>query len=132
MSKVAPGYPARITPLAYPDLQVEGEVESVGTMAQTMLEKPSWQRFFHVKVGLNSVDERLRSGMSVTVAILSYRHEQSMQIPRAAVRWVEGNAFCSVAEGAAARERAIRVGMGNEQFYEVLEGLKPGDRLVME
>ncbi|OGV44253.1 MAG: hypothetical protein A2X46_10460 [Lentisphaerae bacterium GWF2_57_35] len=132
MSRVAPGFPAVITPLAYPDLQVEGSVESVGTMAQTMLEKPSWQKFFHVKVGLNRVDERLRSGMSVTVAILSFHKEKAVQAPRQAVRWEGGVSRCRVLKGSAQEDRVVHVGMGNDLHYEVLDGLKPGDRVVVE
>jgi multidrug efflux pump subunit AcrA (membrane-fusion protein) len=132
MARVAPGCISVITPLAYPDLKVDGEVESVGTMAQTMLEKPSWQKFFHVIVGLNSVDDRLRSGMSVTVSVLSSRKENVVQVPRSAVSWEGGEAHCKVVHGSSQEDRKIRVGMANDLNYEVLEGLQPGDRVAVE
>ncbi len=133
LAKVAPGSRAVITPLAYPGLVLEGVVESVGTMAQAMMEKPSWQKFFHITISLQSVDERLRSGMSVNASVLSFFVPEAVLIPRPAVFWEEGKPFARVVRKTGmAEKRALRLGQGNSSQFEVLEGVQPGERVEME
>ncbi|MFH0880085.1 MAG: efflux RND transporter periplasmic adaptor subunit, partial [Lentisphaerota bacterium] len=132
MSRVAAGHRVVITPVAYPDLVMTGAVESVGSMAQTLMEKPNWQKYFHVITDLKSADERMRSGMSVSVRILSYENADTVLIPRTAVQWDGETARCRVVKGRATEERKIDTGKADDRFVEVLNGLQPGERVLTE
>jgi len=132
MARVGPGARAWITPLAYPDIRLDGRVESVGAMAQTLLDKPNWMKYFHVLVALRETDPRLRSGMSVTAGILAGENADAVLVPRRAVEWNEGRARVRVWERGRVDAREIRVGLGDEYHFEVLGGLAPGDQVLVE
>ncbi len=131
LSRVEPGREVRVSPLSYPDLALRGRVESVGSMATTVMDRPGWQRFFRAVIGLLDTDPRLRSGMSVQAEVLTYAAPRALLIPRNFVRMEGGRAYARVAgAGGAATDREIKLGWGDFRHFEVLEGLRAGDRIV--
>lgn len=131
LSFVQPGFPARIMPLAFPDLCIEGSVESVGAMAQRLRGKPGWQKYFYVTIRMNRHDPRLRTGLSVRVDICSFSAEQILILPRTAVRWDHEQPYCLPAEGEPTERRLLVLGHANSFQYEVLSGLKEGERVTL-
>jgi HlyD family secretion protein len=132
LSRVQKGKEVYIQPLAYPDVRLRGIVETVGSMAQNKPEQPHWQKFFHVVVSLKEGDTRLRPGMSVTTHILSYYHPQTIQVPRNAVRWEGGSPMIKVIKGSTKESRSVKLGAANEKNFQVLEGVKPGEKVLVE
>ena len=130
LSLVRVGSEVQVVPVAYSDLKLAGKVESVGSMAQSVAGRPEWQRYFRVTIGLADSDTRLRAGMSVRAYILSYANSNSLAVPRTAVQWDNETATCEVVRGGRKDRRELQLGMANEQFFEVLKGLEPGERVV--
>lgn len=116
-----------VQPLAFERLRLRGAVESVGFSARVLPNEPSWKRFFPVAVGLGETDPRLKPGMSVTAHVLSHQVQRAVLVPRAAVRWEDDKPLVSVRTGAAPEVRSPRLGRANDEYYEVLEGLRPGE-----
>jgi len=131
LGRVGEGRTVTITPVAYPDLSFEGVVEAVGSMARSLNSKPSWQKYFHVQAGLQGEDPRLRAGMSVRAAVLSYQADDVVRIPRLAVRWHEGRPTCMVLNGRRQEARELTLGQSNDQFFEVLEGVRNGEKVAV-
>ncbi|MBN1268617.1 MAG: efflux RND transporter periplasmic adaptor subunit [Kiritimatiellae bacterium] len=132
LARVAAGSECSMTPLAYPDLKLAGRVESVGLMAQAKPGLQAWQKYFHVVIGLEGSDERVRTDMSVTARIFSYHNPAAVLIPRAAVHWDGGTAHCRVRRGRRTELREIQLGRADAARYEVLAGLEPGELVVNE
>lgn len=132
LSRIRKGKNVFIRPLAYPGVRLRGVVETIGSTAQNLPGQPGWQKFFHVVIGLKDTDSQLRPGMSVTAHILSYQNLEAVLIPRTAVWWEAGKPFGKVLTGSSQETRQLKLGMGNEKSYEVIEGLKPGDKVVVE
>jgi multidrug efflux pump subunit AcrA (membrane-fusion protein) len=132
LSRVHAGDAVSVNLAAYPDLRLPGRVERVGTMAQSLAERPSWEKYFVVVVGLVEGDPRLRSGMSVHARVLSFRNPNAVLVPRAAVEWVDGAPQCKWVRGRRQELRPLKLGMADETRYEVLDGLEPGDRVALE
>ena len=130
LSLVRVGSEVQVVPVAYSDLKLAGKVVSVGSMAQSVAGRPEWQRYFRVTIGLADSDTRLRAGMSVRAYILSYANSNSLAVPRTAVQWDNETATCEVVRGGRKDRRELQLGMANEQFFEVLKGLEPGERVV--
>lgn len=130
LSLVRVGSEVQVVPVAYSDLKLVGKVEAVGSMAQSVVGRPEWQRYFRVTIGLADSDPRLRAGMSVRAHILSYASSNSLAVPRTAVRWDNDTAICEVVRGGRKGRRELQLGMANEQYFEVLKGLEPGERIV--
>lgn len=123
--------PAAVTPLAYPDLRLPGAVESVSATAQSRPGYPSWQKYFRVTIRIRQADQRLRPGMSVAIDIQSHTRANAILLPRQAVQWEHGVPTCRIRSGRHAESRKLELGVGNETFFEVITGLKPGERVLL-
>ena len=132
-SKVQSGSAVVIVPVAYPDMKIKGAIETVTSMAQSIAWAPNWQKYFRAVVAVQGDDPRLRPGMSVHVHVLSYQNEQAILIPRTAVFWRADVAYCKVvALNGRIKTREIILGKSNATHCEVLEGLKPGEKVALE
>lgn len=128
LSSVREGQTVAILPRAFPDLRLAGRVASVGAMAGTRVDRPAWQKFFHVVVSLQESRPELRSGMSVLCRVLVHDDPDALVIPRTAVRWDENRPWCRLAGGA---RRELELGSGNEQWFAVKVGVQAGDRVQL-
>jgi multidrug resistance efflux pump len=130
LARVQVGSPAVMTPLAYPNLEIEGSVESVGSMAQDAPGRANWQKYFPVVIRLDRGDPCLRSGMSVSIRVLSYRNPAALLVPRAAVWWQDGESLCRVQRRGQAETRKVVLGEADLSAYEGLKGLEEGEMVV--
>ncbi len=131
LSLVREGKEAFLQPLAFAGIKLRGVVESVGSAAQNLPNEPGWRKFFHVVIGLKEADPRLKPGMSVTAQVLSHFAPQAVKVPRVAVRWEEDKPWVSVLAGSSTEIRQPKLGKADDEYYEVLQGLKPGDKVVL-
>lgn len=74
----------------------------------------------------------IRSGQTYYLNLQLGQPEQSILIPRGAFFQTTGGRWIYVlnADGKGAMRRNIRINRQNPQYYEVLEGLQPGDRVI--
>ena len=83
LSTIREGQPALITPAAYPDLQLRGHIEFVGTMAQTEDFVKEGTQVFRIVVALEDTRPELRTGMSVSCRVLTFESEAGLADPAA-------------------------------------------------
>ena len=76
--------------------------------------------------------ENIRTGQSYYIDLELGKPEQAVLIPRGTFFQTTGGQWIFVLDksGSKAYRRNIRVGRQNPQYYEVLEGLEPGERVV--
>ena len=76
--------------------------------------------------------ENIRTGQTYYLDLELGQPEQAVIIPRGTFFQTTGGQWIFVlsADGSKAYRRNIRIGRQNPQFYEVLEGLEPGERVV--
>ena len=120
-----------IFPLAYPDMTLEGTVQSVASMAQTTPAHATGQKHFGTVIQVRNPNPNLRSGMTVRLRILTYSNPSALLIPRTALLWEDSQPFCRLAHGHTDQKVRVRTGFGNETHFEVLEGLAEGDRVIL-
>ena len=74
----------------------------------------------------------IRSGQTYYLNLQLGQSEQSILIPRGSFFQTTGGRWIYVlnADGKSATRRNIRINRQNPQYYEVLEGLQPGDRVI--
>ena len=82
------------------------------------------------------VDERpdnIRTGQTYFLNLQLGEPSESILIPRGAFYQSTGGRWIYVvsADGTTAHKRAIRIGKQNPQFYEVIEGLQAGERVIV-
>lgn len=77
--------------------------------------------------------ENLRVGQSYPVDIILSEPEEAVVVSRGSFFQSSGGLWAYVldADGKTARKREIKIGRQNPRFYEVLEGLEPGDKIII-
>jgi len=92
-----------------------------------------------VYIGIDNRDPRVRAGLFAQGRLTLEQRDGAVVVPVAAVRDVAGRVFVYAIEGDRLVERPVRLGLrdddarlpnGGAGIVEVLEGLKPGDRIV--
>lgn len=133
LGRVIEGRDASIRLVAFPEIRMTGFVSSVGSLAQGVPGQPAWQRYFHVLVRPKSpsTDPRLRTGMTVTVQIQAYVNPRATLVPRTAVHWDGDRPWALVRKGSSIDRRALKLGRADDKSYEVLDGLKPGEIVLV-
>lgn len=123
---------AFVRPLAYRDLSLPGTIETIGAVAQTLPGRPSWQKYFHVVIRIDEIDPGIRPGMSVTAHVLSFYKTSATLISRRGVSWDAGKALSKVVHGDSFVTTELTLGLANDMYYEVIKGVKSGDRVVIQ
>ncbi len=129
--RVQAGQTVRIKIDALPDEKLTGRVVSVGSV----LRMRRWDnpvKVIDAVIELEQKIGKLGPGMTATGQIEVERIPNALLAPVKAVQEKGGRIIVKV-PGADGRgeERAIRVGRRNQQFVEVLEGLREGDKVIM-
>lgn len=75
----------------------------------------------------------IRVGQSVPIDLLLGEPAQAIMIPKGSYFQSTGGNWVYVMseDGKSARRREIRIGKQNPQYYEVLEGLSPGEKIII-
>src|SRR3989344_2412289 len=133
---------ATLTFDAIPDLTISGqvaEVDAVGTVSQGVVT-------YNIKIGFDTQDERVKTAMSASAAIVTEAKPDVLLVPNSAVKSQGGVSYVEVPDepdrsvatanvsGAVfqnpTRQQQIEVGTANDEFTEILSGLNEGDLVV--
>jgi HlyD family secretion protein len=142
-AKIKTGQKATLTFDAIPELIISGqvaEIDAIGTVSQGVVT-------YKVKIVFDTQDERVKTAMSVSVAIITDIKQNAIIVPNSAIKTqsnshyveiIEGEdiATASAANGGGAilknvpRRQTVEIGLSNEESTEIISGLKEGDLIV--
>ncbi|MDE5713277.1 MAG: HlyD family efflux transporter periplasmic adaptor subunit, partial [Muribaculaceae bacterium] len=79
------------------------------------------------------VPANIRVGQSVPIDLLLGEPSQAIMLPRGSYFQTTGGNWVYVLseDGKTAKRREIKIGKQNPQFYEVLDGLAPGEKVII-
>ncbi|MEM1191069.1 MAG: efflux RND transporter periplasmic adaptor subunit [Pseudomonadota bacterium] len=130
------GQQAEVVAIAYPDRPLEGTVEFVANTAK--VEEGRNGLSFLVKIRItDNRGIRLRPGMSCRAAIFTETEDQVLTVPLRAVITEEDlstkaqSHFVYVDRAGSAAKIAIEIGMADDEFQEVTQGLGEDDFVVV-
>ena len=126
--KIHAGQTVRIRLDAYPNQVFAGKVRRVAPYV-TAVEKQARTVDVEVDFAAPEKSAGLLVGYSADVEILLAVKENVLRIPTATLQ--EGNRVLLVDADGRLAARTIRPGLANWEYTEVLEGLAPGDRIVV-
>jgi len=135
IQRVAAGQPVSATLDAYPDAPLPARV--ITTIPAADREKAT----VTVRIGFEALDARILPDMGVKVAFLADPSASeaaagarpTARVARSAVRGVAGGEFVFVVRPDQTLERrAVRLAAGGRDPAEIVAGLSPGDRVVVE
>ena len=132
IGKVHAGLKARVTMDSYPGLVLEGEVAKVAMIAGG---SNPWQpstnvKKFDVEVTIDN-DQKLKPGISAEVEIMIDTRVDALFVPLQCAFLEGGKHWVNVAVGAQTKRREVTVGLANDSYVEILEGLKEGDQVLL-
>src|SRR5215468_1105384 len=124
--------PARIRVETFKDRQFEGRVTQISPLG---VEKDNVVSF-EVKVSIDNASGELRANMSANAEIVLDEHKNTLIVPEKAVIYdAERVAWIEVPRVGAPKGRKrnqIKVGFSNGTRTEVVEGLKEGQKIVLQ
>ena len=143
-AKIKVGQKVTLTFDALPDLTLTGkvyEIDTVGTVSQGVVS-------YNVKIVLDTDEERIKPGMSVTAEIIVAAKTDVSVLPNSAVKSQTGNYYAELIEipenkkqeylnnkvgvilPSQPKRQEIEVGISNDSLTEILSGLKEGDIVI--
>lgn len=142
VAQIKVGQKATLTFDAIPDLTISGqvaEVDAVGTVSQGVVT-------YNIKIGFDTQDERVKTAMSASAAIVTEAKPDVLLVPNSAVKSQGGVSYVEVPDesdmsvatanvsGAIfnnpTRQKQIEIGTANDEFTEIVSGLNEGDLIV--
>jgi HlyD family secretion protein len=122
---------ARIRVETFKDKAFSGRVTQISPMG---VEKDNVTNF-EVRVSIDNPGKELKANMTANAEIVLEEHPDALIVPEAAVTYdAQKNAFVDLVAPEAKtgrRKVPVKVGIGNGTKMEILEGLKPGDKIVL-
>ncbi len=159
ITEVALGQPARVTIDAFPDREFTGRVTKIGSSSlETQAQAQRQATMFEVEVTLDSEVPEARPGFSCTADITTSTRVDATSVPIQALtvrevypdaegnfhartrdeEWppsppVEGDEIegVFVLRDGRAHFTPLKIGIAGEEYFEVLEGLREGDEVIV-
>lgn len=142
IAQIKNGQKVTLTFDAVPTLTISGEVaevDAIGTVAQGVVT-------YKMKIAFDTQDERVKTAMSVSAAIITEVKSDVLLVPNSAVKSQGNNRFVEVpAESFQVQSslnpggvtlsqppnrQTVETGVSNDEFTEIISGLKEGDIVV--
>ncbi len=127
--KVSEGQQCNVKADAYPTSEYQGVITTIGSIAKERLEGIGGERFFNLIVTLKNKDTRLRPGMTARVSILVDDRKDVVAIPLHAIFEEKKYTYCYQLNGEKFSKIPVRLGMRNDNYIELLSGIKSGDTI---
>jgi HlyD family secretion protein len=125
LSRIALGQEAQISIQAYPDEKFTGVVSKISPVLDLDT------RTAPIEIIIPNDDHRLKSGMFAQAQLILEEHKDAVVIAKEAIIGREAETYVYVVEANIARQKKIKLGIHQGAFYEVKEGLKPQDLVVV-
>ena len=127
MSKVREGDRVSVKTIAYPDKTFTGTIKKIGTMLDPA------SRVIRVRTELENENGQLKPEMFATIIITSQTSEKVLGVPNKALV-LENNNYYVMRETASNTFEKVLVSVGRKfnDFSEVTQGLKAGDKIIVD
>ncbi len=126
LTRIQVGQPARVMYYALPQDTLQGQITQVSPALNPDT------RSFKASLEIHNPRLLLRPGMFVKAEIILTRKDSAIVIPKDIILSRQRGKTVFVVERGAAEERVITTGIENPDAVEVVEGLKPGERMVIK
>lgn len=128
VSKVKAGQDATVTFDAIEGLVVRGkvtEVDLLGTVEQGVVS-------YKTQITLDSNDERIKPGMSLSADITTGSEENVLLVPNSAVKSQGENNYVEILDEATNQPKKVpvKISSSNDRFTEVSSGLSEGQKVI--
>jgi len=128
IGRIRVGQKARFTVDTYRDDEFAGQVTAVYPRPEI---RDNVVNYVAVIAFETPPNRTLRPEMTTTVRIAIESHDGVLAVPRAAVRREQGRTFVYCRRGSSAVECKVTTGARDESYWEVVDGLREGDAVLV-
>lgn len=116
---------------AFSDSSFTGKVIMIATLAVSKDEKKQKVKVFPVEILVNRASKMLMPGMTASARIIVNNIANIIYIPLEALFKKDGEDFVYVKKGSGYNIKTVKIGLTNNDFVEIKDGLKEGDILAL-
>lgn len=124
VSKVHVGQKAKLTFDAIDGLTIDGTVTAVdliGTVSQGVVN-------YNVEIMLDTQDDRIKSGMSVSASIIVESKENVLTVPNSAIKTLGKQTY--IETGNPPKKVNVQIGISNDTSTEIISGIDEGSEII--
>jgi multidrug efflux pump subunit AcrA (membrane-fusion protein) len=125
LARISLGQEARVSVDTYPDEKFAGKITRISPVVNME------NRAAPIEITIENQDHRLKSGMFVKVSLVTEKHQNTPVILKEALIGREPDSYVYTVENSKAMMRKVSLGIHDGPFYEVTQGLKEGDMVVI-
>ncbi|MDZ7766022.1 MAG: efflux RND transporter periplasmic adaptor subunit [Melioribacteraceae bacterium] len=103
-----------------------------GKVTETSISMDPKRRAYYAEVELDNPNVELKPGSSTEISIQIYENEKAIIVPRNLIQNNGNGNFVFVTDGNKAELRKLETGRENGLSVEVVDGLFPGDQLIVK
>ncbi len=126
VGRMAEGRDVEIKLSAYPEEIFRGRVKAISPVVDPA------DKTCKVIVTVSNPDKKIKPGMHAQVEIPAEIYKDRLLIPQDAVLVRQGRKLAFVVEGDLAKWRYIEAGLENDLWVEVLDGVREGEKVIVE
>jgi multidrug efflux pump subunit AcrA (membrane-fusion protein) len=132
IKKIKKGQKARITVDAFPDDILTGEITKVGVLpdSQNRWMNPD-MKVYLTTITIDGTHDWVKPGMSSKVEILVNKLVDCVYVPVQAIAPEGDKQVCYIGRGLKPERREVQIGEFNDEFIEVKNGIKEGERVML-
>ena len=86
--------------------------------------------YYQIKTAFELDDERLKSGMTTNLEIVTAEKDNVIIVPARAINFEDNTRYVEVLRNGTPEKVTITTGLESDQFVEVLSGLEEGDQII--
>lgn len=128
IGRVKKGAVALVTLDAFQDKKVKGRVSHISFESKVI----SNVTVYEVLVVTDEVPDYFRSGMSASVEIIEKESKGVLFVPVSAVRTDRNGSHVLMKKNGSQEKRQVETGMSENGNMEIISGLQPGEKVLME
>jgi HlyD family secretion protein len=141
INRITDNMPVRITADAIGGMEFEGKITSIGRIAIDRAVSPAgelatneqqeiMQKVFEITVTPENLDNRVRPGMTARISIITDEIPDAVSVPLSCVFTRNAKSIVYRVAGKKYEKIDVTLGMRNTKRVIILEGLKPGDKIL--
>ncbi|HYP07570.1 MAG TPA: efflux RND transporter periplasmic adaptor subunit [Bryobacteraceae bacterium] len=123
------GQKARILFDAFPGMQFQGEVHTIGALAGGSPRGSAYLRTVPIRIKINGADPRLIPDLSASADVVIESADNQVLAPRAALHQEGDKVYAYVKKGETFEKREVTLGLRNDIYAAAVSGLKTGDEV---
>jgi HlyD family secretion protein len=123
------GQKGRIRFDAFPGMEFDGQVYSLGALAAGGMRGSVYMRTVPIRLKINGYDPRLIPDLSASADVVIEKEEGKPLVPRAAILTEDGKTVAYVKKGETFQKREVTLGLQNATHAVVLAGLNNGEEV---